>query len=56
MTQIAVRLSDRLIARIDRHAKRLAKDARGVQFTRTDAIRDLLMLALESIDGKDGEG
>jgi len=55
MTQIAVRLSDRLITRIDRHAKRLAKDARGVQFTRTDAIRDLLTQALDATEGKDGE-
>ena len=40
---------------IDRHAKRLAKDARGVQFTRTDAIRDLLTQALDATEGKDGE-
>lgn len=55
MTQIAIRLSDRLITRIDRHAKRLAKDERGVQFTRTDAIRDLLTRALDAAEGKDGE-
>lgn len=55
MTQIAIRLADRLVSRIDRHAKRLAKDERGVQFTRTDAIRDLLTHALDAAEGKDGQ-
>lgn len=54
-TQVAFRLPDRLLARIDRHAKRLAKGQRGVQFTRTDAIRDLLGRALDEVEGKDGE-
>jgi hypothetical protein len=54
-TQVAFRLPDRLLARIDRHAKRLAKEQRGVQFTRTDAIRDLLSRALDEVEGKDGE-
>jgi hypothetical protein len=54
-TQVAFRLPDRLLARIDRHAKRLAKEQRGVQFTRTDAIRDLLGRALDEAEGKDGE-
>ncbi len=50
MTQVAFRLPDRLVARIDRHAKRLARDQRGVQFTRTDALRDLLTRALEEVE------
>jgi metal-responsive CopG/Arc/MetJ family transcriptional regulator len=54
-TQVAVRLPDRLLARVDRHAKRLAKQERGVQFTRTDAIRDLLTRALEVVEEKEGE-
>ena len=54
-TQVAFRLPDRLLARIDRHAKRLGKEQRGVQFTRTDAIRDLLGRALDEVEGKDGE-
>lgn len=53
-TQVAFRLPDRLVARIDRHIKRLAKDQRGVTFTRTDAIRDLLTRALDRVeDGGD---
>jgi hypothetical protein len=59
-TQVAFRLPDRLLSRIDRHAKRLAKEQRGVQFTRTDAIRDLLgrdLLgrALDEVERKEGE-
>ena len=54
-TQVAFRLSDRLLERIDRHARRLGKGQRGVQFTRTDSIRALLSRALDLVEGKDGE-
>lgn len=54
-TQVAVRLTDRLLARIDRHAKRLGKEQRGVQFNRSDAIKDLLVRALDVAEHKDGE-
>lgn len=57
-TQVAFRLSDRLLARVDRHAKRLSKAERGVLYTRVDAVRDLLTRALDAIEGetsKDGE-
>ena len=54
-TQVAFRLADRLLERIDRHARRLGKKQRGVQFTRTDAIRDLLSRALDIVEGKDGD-
>ena len=54
-TQIAVRLTDRLLARIDRHAKRLGKEQRGVQFNRTDAVKDLLVRALDAVENKEGE-
>jgi len=50
-TLVAVRLTDRLIGRVERHAKRLAKVDRGVKFTRSDAIRDLLISALDRIEG-----
>jgi len=49
-TQVAFRLADRLIARVDRHAKRLGKTQPGVQFTRVDAVRDLLARALDEIE------
>lgn len=54
-TQVAVRLTDRLLSRIDRHAKRLGKEQRGVQFNRTDAIKDLLVRALDVVESKDGD-
>lgn len=49
-TQVAFRLSDRLIARVDRHAKRLGKAERGVEFSRADAVRDLLTRALDVVE------
>ena len=54
-TQIAVRLTDRLLARIDRHAKRLGKEQRGVQYNRTDAVKDLLVRALDAVENKEAE-
>lgn len=56
-TQVAFRLSNRLLARIDRHAKRLGRQQPGIAFTRVDAVRDLLMRALDSVEGggKDSE-
>jgi hypothetical protein len=57
-TQVAFRLSDRLLARIDRHAKRLSKAERGVVYTRADAVRDLLTRALDIAEretAKEGE-
>ncbi len=52
---MAVRLTDRLLARIDRHAKRLGKEQRGVLFNRTDAIKDLLVRSLDVVESKDGD-
>jgi len=49
-TQVAFRLADRMLARIDRHAKRMGKDRPGLTFTRADAVRDLLTQALESVE------
>ncbi|MBA3461077.1 MAG: hypothetical protein H0T46_14025 [Deltaproteobacteria bacterium] len=54
-TQVAVRLTDRLLSRIDRHAKRLGKEQRGVEFNRTDAIKDLLARALNIVESKEGD-
>lgn len=49
-TQVAFRLTDRLIARIDRHARRLGKEHPGLRFTRADAARDLLARALDGAE------
>ena len=49
-TQVAVRLANRLLSRVDRHAKRLDKQHPGVEFTRADAVRDLLTRALDTVE------
>lgn len=56
-TQVAFRLSDRLLTRIDRHMKRLGRQHPGMAFTRVDAVRDLLVRALDQVEGngKDAE-
>jgi hypothetical protein len=51
-TQVAFRLADRLLSRVDRHAKRLADEHPGLQFSRADAVRDLLTRALDTTDRK----
>ena len=49
-TQVAFRLADRLLTRIDRHMVRLTKEHAGIQFTRADAVRDLLTRALDAVE------
>ena len=49
-TQVAFRFSDRLLTRVDRHAKRLGKKHPGIEFTRADAVRDLLASALDVVE------
>lgn len=55
--QVAFRLSKRLIARIDRHARRMERAAgRGVEATRADAVRDLLGIALDLVEAQERAG
>jgi hypothetical protein len=49
-TQVAFRLPDSLIARLDRHAERLSKEHPGLEFTRVDAVRTLLTVALDEAE------
>jgi hypothetical protein len=51
-TQCAIRLADDMLARIDRHRDRMADAVPGVKFTRADAVRALLTMALDQIDGR----
>ena len=59
--QVAFRLESTLIARIDRHAERLASSVPGLVFSRSDAVRALLSEALRMVEGtealkvKDGD-
>jgi len=52
-TQVAFRLPDSLIARLDRHAERLSKEHPGLEFTRVDAVRTLLTVALDEAEASD---
>jgi hypothetical protein len=50
-TQVAFRLPDSLIARLDRHVERMTKEHPGLDFSRADAVRSLLTRALDQIEG-----
>ena len=50
--QTAIRLDKELLDRVDEHAKRMTLMMVGVNFTRADAIRALLIKALESEEQK----
>jgi len=50
-TQVAFRLPDSLIARLDRHVERMTKEHPGLDFSRADAVRSLLTRALDEIEG-----
>jgi len=47
-TQVAIRLADELLARIDEFRSEIVTDLPGHRFTRTDAIRVLLERGLEA--------
>jgi hypothetical protein len=50
-TQVAFRLPNSLIARLDRHVERMSKEHPGLDFSRADAVRSLLTRALDEIEG-----
>jgi hypothetical protein len=50
-TQVAFRLPDSLLARLDRHVERMSKEHPGLDFSRADAVRSLLTRALDQIEG-----
>ena len=51
-TQVAFRLPDELLRRIDRHAERMREGQPGVNVSRTDVVRMLLTRALEHAEGE----
>jgi hypothetical protein len=55
-TQVAFRLPDALLARLDRHAERLSKQHPGLEFTRVDVVRTLLTRALDDIEAGERKG
>lgn len=48
--QVAFRLEEELLARLDRYAERLAAENPGMRFTRADALRVLLTRALDEAE------
>jgi hypothetical protein len=55
-TQVAFRLPDSLIARLDRHTARMTKENPGLEFSRADAVRSLLTRALDQVEGTKRSG
>jgi len=53
--QLAVRLPVTLIERIERHAARLKRATPGVNVTRTDALRALLLDAVSYAEAEEQE-
>lgn len=49
-TQVAFRLDDELVERIDAYAKRLAVKTPGIEYSRADAVRALLARALDAVE------
>lgn len=50
--QTAFRLPVELLSRLDKHVKRLQEDSPGMNITRADAVRMLLMLGLDEAEKK----
>jgi hypothetical protein len=50
---VAFRLDKALVRRLDAYAASIAASNRGLQVTRTDAVRMLLLQALEATTAKD---
>jgi hypothetical protein len=55
-TQVAFRLEPSLIARIDAHAGRMSAATPGLTFSRIDALRALLVPALDAAEAAEKRG
>ena len=55
-TQVAFRLPDSLLKRLDRHAERMNAENPGLDFSRADALRSLLTRSLDAIEGAGKRG
>lgn len=49
-TQVAFRLPNKLIERLDRHVERMCADNPGLDFSRADAVRSLLTRVLDEVE------
>lgn len=48
--QVAFRLDEELLVRVDAYADQMTRDTPGVQFSRVDAVRFLLTHALDELE------
>lgn len=55
MQVIPFRLPDELVKRLDRYAARLSEERPGLHFTRADALRLLLIEALDREEERHGK-
>lgn len=53
--QVGFRMPTDLVKRIDAHAAKLEADRPGSRVTRSDAIRELLEIALRQTEGRKGK-
>jgi len=49
-TVVSFRFSDEILKRVDKHVERMEKNEPGLKFTRADAVRTLVVRALEAIE------
>jgi hypothetical protein len=49
-TQVAFRMDNAMLARVDAFAERMTQEGGGLRYTRTDAVRRLLWEALKAAD------
>jgi hypothetical protein len=53
--QVAFRLDEKLLKRVDSHAKRMGQTTPGLEFSRVDAVRFLLTHALNDLKKRKGK-
>lgn len=53
--QVAFRLDQELLTRLEKQAQRMAQETQGVSFTRSDVVRILLIKGLDELDAKRGK-
>ena len=53
MSQVAIRLPDALLERVEAHTDRMKEHLPGLKITRADAIRSLIAQALEQAEQPD---
>ena len=53
--QVAFRLDEKLLRRLDAYAKKMSQAAPGLEFSRVDAVRFLLTHALNDLEKRKGK-